>query len=231
MGNIWKCAIILDGDKLTRKFKTKPINYNSQVYYAVPPETPSAEVLANETETKKRARLEREARQAMLAKSKKTLKLLDVSKFQALDDDGYRVPGKFFYTATMSGSGFKPDLPEKIYEILKTVLRSYNAEWVEDSGTGLQKEQNKNDYRREISRFYELVLKASDDQRVIKATDGLKRNKSSEDFAKYLQELETAGIQVPNWLKQAPTDSKAFAGHKNSADLYMNYKKYIEKNL
>ena len=28
-----------------------------------------------------------------------------------------------------------------------------------------------------------------------------------------------------------PTDSKAFAGHKNSADLYMNYKKYIEKNL
>ena len=210
LGTIWKCALILDGDKLTRKFKTKPINYNSQVYYAVPPEEPDAETLANETETKKQARLEREARQAMLAKSAKTLKLINISKFQALDDNGYKVPGKFFYTANLSGSGFKPDLPEKIYEILKTVLRSYNAEWVSDSGTGRQKAQNKNNYRGEISRFYELVLNTSDDQRVIKAVKGLKRNESPEDFAKYLQELEAAGIQVPNWLKQITTSPEAF---------------------
>lgn len=32
-GSDWKCALVLDGDKLTNKYKFTPVNYNSNVYF------------------------------------------------------------------------------------------------------------------------------------------------------------------------------------------------------
>ena len=32
-GSDWKCGMILDGDKLANKYKVKPVNYNSMVYF------------------------------------------------------------------------------------------------------------------------------------------------------------------------------------------------------
>lgn len=32
-GSDWKCGIVLDGDKLANKYKVKPVNYNSLVYF------------------------------------------------------------------------------------------------------------------------------------------------------------------------------------------------------
>lgn len=215
LGNIWKCALILDGDKLTQKYKTAPINYNSLVYFAVPPE--DTKDTTNETEAQAAARLEKEAKQRRLAKSEKTLKLLGISKFQALDDEGYTIPGKYYYTAALSGSGFKPDLTEKVYEILKRLLRSYNAQWVADSGTGRQKEHNKNNYRSEISKFYELCLTEPIEGR--KILKDLRRNTSAEEFATYLSELEASGVEVPNWLKAATADDDTFKASKQSLNV------------
>lgn len=33
LGAVWKCGIVLDGDKLTNKYKATPVNYNSMVYF------------------------------------------------------------------------------------------------------------------------------------------------------------------------------------------------------
>lgn len=207
LGNVWKCALVLDGDKLTQKYKTAPINYNSLVYFAVPPE--SATDISNKTDPSSPARREKEASQRRLAKSDKTLKLLGISKFQALDDAGYVIPDKYYYTASLSGSGFKPDLPEKIYEILKRILRSYNAQWIADSGTGRQKEHNKNNYRREVSKFYELcITEPLEGRKILK---DLKRNNTIEDFTAYIAELEATGVEVPNWIKTAIADEKTFS--------------------
>lgn len=32
-GSDWKCGLVLDGDKLANKYKVKPVNYNSMVYF------------------------------------------------------------------------------------------------------------------------------------------------------------------------------------------------------
>jgi 8-oxo-dGTP pyrophosphatase MutT (NUDIX family) len=36
-GSDWKCGLILDGDKLTNKYKIKPVNYNSMIYFGNSP--------------------------------------------------------------------------------------------------------------------------------------------------------------------------------------------------
>lgn len=33
VGSDWKCGMVLDGDKLANKYKVKPVNYNSMVYF------------------------------------------------------------------------------------------------------------------------------------------------------------------------------------------------------
>ena len=33
-GSAWKCGLVLDGDKLANRYKVKPVNYNSMVYFS-----------------------------------------------------------------------------------------------------------------------------------------------------------------------------------------------------
>lgn len=34
VGSAWKCGLVLDGDKLANRYKVKPVNYNSMVYFS-----------------------------------------------------------------------------------------------------------------------------------------------------------------------------------------------------
>lgn len=35
-GSAWKCGVVLDGDKLANRYKVKPVNYNSMIYFGGP---------------------------------------------------------------------------------------------------------------------------------------------------------------------------------------------------
>lgn len=130
----WKCAIVLDGDKLTNRYKVKPVDYNSTVYFKA-------------------------------AASNKQLTLQDIRKYQAVDEDGNFLD-KYMYMVNMGGSSFNVDISESTYNILKTIMKAYNAQ-LAVSTTGRAADKYKNRTVKDVKRFYNLrgqeKIKTSDD--------------------------------------------------------------------
>ena len=125
LGDTWRCAIILDGDKLSNRYKFKAVNANSQVFF-------NAE------------------------SSNKTLILKNIRKYQARDKKtGEFIPETFLYIVDMQGSSFLNTVPEDVYEVLRTIMKAYNAEEAVKPD-GKAKDIYKNRTNRDVKQFYHV---------------------------------------------------------------------------
>ena len=154
-GTDWSCGLVLDGDKLSDKYKISAINANSLVYFGD-------------------------------KQSGKQLVLRNISKYQARDKEGNLIPGEFLYRAAMMGSGFITDISATMYDILKTIMLSYNAKLaVKSSGWASDKYKNKTNA--EVKNFYQLT--------------GDKSIKSRDAWLRYLQKIKEEDPEnVPGWF-------------------------------
>jgi 8-oxo-dGTP pyrophosphatase MutT (NUDIX family) len=125
LGDTWRCAVILDGDKLSNRYKFNSINANSQVYF-------NAE------------------------SSNKALILKNIRKYQAKDKKTKEfIPNAFLYVVDMQGSSFLNTVPENVYEVIRTIMKAYNAEEAVKPD-GKAKDIYKNRTNRDVKQFYHV---------------------------------------------------------------------------
>ena len=154
-GTDWSCGLVLDGDRLSDKYKISAINANSLVYFGE-------------------------------KQNGKQLVLRNISKYQARDKEGNFVPDEFIYRAAMTGSGFITDITATMYDILKTIMLSYNAKLAVKSG-GWASDKYKNKTNAEVKNFYQLT--------------GETPLKSRDAWLAYLQKVKKENPEsVPGWF-------------------------------
>lgn len=154
-GTDWSCGLVLDGDRLSDKYKISAINANSLVYFGE-------------------------------KQNGKQLVLRNISKYQARDKEGNLVPDEFIYRAAMTGSGFITDITATMYDILKTIMLSYNAKLAVKSG-GWASDKYKNKTNAEVKNFYQLT--------------GETPLKSRDAWLAYLQKVKEENPEsVPGWF-------------------------------
>ena len=114
LGSQWRCAVILDGDKLTNKYKFNAVNANSQVYFGT----------------------EASGKELML----KFIRKYQARDEQTKE----LIPDTFMYLVEMQGSSFVNTITEPVYEALKTIMLAYNAQdAVSATGKAQDKYKNK----------------------------------------------------------------------------------------
>lgn len=154
-GTDWSCGLVLDGDRLSDKYKISAINANSLVYFGE-------------------------------KQNGKQLVLRNISKYQARDKEGNFVPDEFIYRVAMTGSGFITDITATMYDILKTIMLSYNAKLAVKSG-GWASDKYKNKTNAEVKNFYQLT--------------GETPLKSRDAWLAYLQKIKEENPEsVPGWF-------------------------------
>ena len=166
-GTDWTCGLVLDGDKLSDKYKISPINANSVIYFGE-------------------------------KQSSKQLVLRNISKYQAQDVDGSLVPGEFLYKVSMMGNSFVTQISETMYEILKTIMMTYNAKLAVKSD-GKASDKYKNKTNAEVKKFYQL--------------SGDKPIKSSAQWNDYLQKISQENPEaIPSWFNDVADSLDKGAG-------------------
>lgn len=154
-GTDWSCGLVLDGDRLSDKYKISAINANSLVYFGE-------------------------------KQNGKQLVLRNISKYQARDKEGNLVPNEFIYRAAMTGSGFITNITATMYEILKTIMLSYNAK-LAVKASGWANDKYKNKTNAEVKNFYQLT--------------GETPLKSRDAWLAYLQKVKEENPEsVPGWF-------------------------------
>lgn len=166
-GSDWKCGIVLDGDKLTDKYKFTPVNRNSMIYF-------------------------------QSGVSGKQLELKSISKYRARDNNKNFLD-KYFYIVNMNGNGFLTLISESTYEILKTIMKCYNAQDAVISG-GRAQAKYQGLPNREVKRFYDY--QGVEKTPVTGSIGTVMHNervpaKYAKDKCKWVC-VETVGYDVPN---------------------------------
>lgn len=151
----WSCGLILDGDKLSSKYKISAVNANSMVFFGD-------------------------------KQSSKQLVLRNIRKYQARDAHGNFVPDEFIYKVGLGGCSFTTLVSKAIYDVLKTIMLSYNARLAVKSD-GAASEKYKNRINADVKKFYHIA--------------GEQPIKDREAWLDYINKLRSEHPELaPEWL-------------------------------